>query len=233
MKASYNRPSARPSPPPASSMPSTWAPVMTGFVVASQLAFVVTAYSHAYLDSALTRNKFHISAVLDHDVRSTICACVGLAGLFSLVMLERCRALPRPKLRACLAATCGGGIIATCTVRESQYVNGHRCTAMVAFGAAVALVWIVAALARDARGRRAASMLVALVVTTGCAQGLNIVGEENFGIEVLPSWALGCLELGLIFGFTLCICTSATAGGGDGRRQKRDRSESPPLAKAF
>ena len=64
-------------------------------VLASQLAFVVTAYSHAYLDSALTRNKFHISAVLDHDVRSTICACVGLAGLFSLVMLERCRALLR------------------------------------------------------------------------------------------------------------------------------------------
>ena len=50
MKASSNRPPARPSPPPASSMPSTWAPVMTGFVVASQLAFVVTAYSHAYLD---------------------------------------------------------------------------------------------------------------------------------------------------------------------------------------
>ena len=123
---------------------------MTGFVVASQLAFVVTAYSHAYLDSALTRNKFHISAVLDHDVRSTICACVGLAGLFSLVMLERCRALPRPKLRACLAATCGGGIIATCTVRgrgTSTAVYGDR------HGAAVALVWIVAALARDARGR--------------------------------------------------------------------------------
>lgn len=50
-------------------------------------------------------------------------------------------------------------------------------------------------------------MLVGLVVVTGFAQGLNILTEENLGREVLPSWALGTLELGLIIGFTLCICT--------------------------
>ena len=169
----------------------------TSAVVASQIAFVLTAYCHAFLAGVLAPHRFHISAVLDDDERSMLCTCVGVAGLCSMVLLELCRQLPRRRLRAGLAAVSGSGIVLTCIVREGKYRNGHRCTAVVAFSAAVALVWVVSTVARSAAGLRGAYALVALVVLTGSAQFANIIAEENFGYEVLPSWALGSLELAL------------------------------------
>ena len=174
---------------------STPLAIATGAVVATQACFVLTAYCHAALSGALAPRRFHISAVLDDDDRSMLCACVGLAGLCSLVLLETCRKLPRPRLRTCLAAACGSGIVLTCVVRESRYRNAHRGTAVLAFGAAVALVWVVSAAAREPCGRRAACRLLGLVMLTGGAQGLSILGKDTLGVEILPSWALGSLEL--------------------------------------
>ena len=179
---------------------STPLAIATGAVVATQACFVLTAYCHAALSGALAPRRFHISAVLDDDDRSMLCACVGLAGLCSLVLLETCRKLPRPRLRTCLAAACGSGIVLTCVVRESRYRNAHRGTAVLAFGAAVALVWVVSAAAREPCGRRAACRLLGLVMLTGGAQGLSILGKDTLGVEILPSWALGSLEL------CLCAC---------------------------
>ena len=179
--------------PPSSSRTA----VATGAVVVTQLSFMSTAYVHAYLEGTLAHDKFHISAVLDHDDRSSACACVGVISLVSLVILELCRALPMRGLRAFLAVVTGVGIILTCVVRESVYVNAHRGIAALAFGAAVALVWLVSSLAKNAVGLRAAHALVCLIVVTGFAQFCNILSQINDGTQILPSWALGSLEIGL------------------------------------
>jgi len=183
----------------------------------------LTAYIHAWLKNHLAPTRFHISAVLDDDERSVLCACVGFVGLCSLVLLELCRNQHCCRLRTCLAAACGSGIVLCCTVRESAYVNAHRGTAVLALGAAVALVWVVSSLSRDPRSRRSAAMLVALLVLTGSAQALNIVLEKHLGPDpVLPSWALGSLELGLCASpptterypppCLTCLCACAAAG---------------------
>lgn len=191
--------------PPKMLESSSWLAIITGAVIVSQASFLMTAYLHAFATGALAYDSFHISAVLDNDERSAMCACVGIGGLVSLVLLERCRAQPRPILRTALAAACGVGIILTCVVRESQYTNCHRGTAVLAFGAAVALVWVVSSLSRDVRSLRSAGFLVILVVLTGSAQFANILSREQFDFVVLPSWALGTLEL------CLCACFRATS----------------------
>ena len=109
----------------------------TTAMVLSQASFIGFAYSHAYTAGDISPSKFHISAVLDHDQRSTICAVIGLLGLLCLVWVEASRCLPSRALRCCLAAATGFGIISVCIVRESYYVNLHRLSAMLAFGGAV------------------------------------------------------------------------------------------------
>ena len=186
----------------------------TGAVVTSQITFILTAYCHAFFTGALAPHRFHVSAVLDDDDRSVLCAFVGVISLFLLVILESLRALPLPRTRACLALTTGIGIVLNCTVRESHHINAHRCTAVLAFGAAVALVCVVSWVARDTRSRQGAIALSVLVVITGSAQFLNVVAQIYLGRNemILPSWVLGCLELGLILGFALCIWACANAG---------------------
>ena len=61
-------------------------------VVATQLAFVITAYGHALASGELSRARFHISAVLDDDARSWLCALVGLSGMCTMLLLELLRA---------------------------------------------------------------------------------------------------------------------------------------------
>jgi hypothetical protein len=166
-------------------------------VCTCEVAFILTAYCHATYHNEISSNTSHISAVLDDDTRSVACAGVGFAGLLSLLALESARLLPRPLLRTFFAASCGAGIIATCVVRESAARNAHRIAAMLAFGAGTLLVVVVASLSRDPNGLRAAAVLTALVLVTGAAQGTHIIASEFFERELLPSWALGLLEIGL------------------------------------
>ena len=186
----------RPAAPTAANA-SRWIAFATISVIISQASFLLTAYLHAFNAGVLAHDKFHISAVLDDDERSVTCAYVGLAGLVSLVLLERCRKQPRRSLRTSLAAASGCGIILTCTVRESVHKNAHRCTAVLAFAPAVALVWVISTLSRDSRSMQSAAALVLLVVLTGAAQFANVVSFDMRGVSVLPSWLLGILELGL------------------------------------
>ena len=72
-------------------------------------------------------------------------------------------------------------------------------------------MYAVAATANSQRGLRAALALVVLVALTGSAQGLHILATE-FGMVVLPSWALGALELVLLFAFTGAMCIIGDAG---------------------
>lgn len=185
----------------------------TGLMVTSQVVFLIIPYMHAYHREELSPQSFHISAVLDDDFRSSACAVVGMFGLTALMFLEHSRGLPRRALRLVLAAVTGAGIIAVSLVRESYYVNQHRLLAAVAFGGAVALVWVVAALAKARRGLVAAYSLIVLVVLTGSAQGLNILADSYAFGRPLPSWALGSLELVMISGFAGCMCANAAAGG--------------------
>ena len=73
------------------------------------------------------------------------------------------------------------------------------------------LVWTVANAAGSRRGLRAATTLIALVMLTGSAQFLQIIAHA-FDRVVLPSWALGALELVLLSGFTGSMCVIGDAG---------------------
>lgn len=212
MKASatFSRPRSPPQPPTSSYRGSITLP--TACVVCSQLTFLGLAYVHAFLRSELSASQFHISAVLDDDVRSKLCACVGAAGLASMVVLELRRELARRLLRTLLAAASGIGIVATCLLRESRYLNGHRLVAALTFASAVTLIWVIVAASRATHGLRGAIALTLLVIVTGIAQGVHIIYYDFFNISVLPSWMLGTLELGLLVGFAGCVCTCIGAG---------------------
>ena len=81
------------------------------------------------------------------------------------------------------------------------------------------LVWVIASAAKARSGLVAAYALIALVVLTGSAQGLNILASIHDFTPPLPSWALGSLELLLVTGFTACMCANAAAGSSSrGRR---------------
>ena len=184
----------------------------TACVVCSQLTFLGLAYVHAFLRSELSASQFHISAVLDDDVRSKLCACVGAAGLASMVVLELRREFARRLLRTLLAAASGIGIVATCLLRESRYLNGHRLVAALTFASAVTLIWVIVAASRATHGLRGAIALTLLVIVTGIAQGVHIIYYDFFNVSVLPSWILGTLELGLLVGFAGCMCSCIGAG---------------------
>ena len=49
---------------------------------------------------------------------------------------------------------------------------------------------------------------------TGAAQYLHILGQM-YGYSLLPSWALGTLEIGLVLGFGLCMSICSSAGAPD------------------
>ena len=123
-------------------------------VCVGQAAFLFVAYAHAAWSGDIRPQKAHISAVLDDDRRSVICSLVSMISLVALITLERRRALPQRVARLCLAAVIGLGIILTCAVRETYYVNLHRLIAAVTFSSAVALVVLIAWL--SAVGCRAA-----------------------------------------------------------------------------
>lgn len=188
----------------------------TAAVIAGQCAFMCVAYSHAAIAGELTLERFHISAVLDDDVRCVICACVGAVALVTLTFLEWKRDLPHPKLRIGLAALCGVGIILTCVIREKAHDLAHRLVAALGFGAAVLLTLLIANLDVTHRGRKAAIALATTLILTGAAQGLNLVGKLylELGFDVLPSWALGCLEIVLVLGFGVCMALCVCAGAG-------------------
>ena len=57
-------------------------------LLAGQLGFLGTAYAHAMWSGHLTYSSSHISAVLDDDVRSSLCATIGLLTLVPLILLE-------------------------------------------------------------------------------------------------------------------------------------------------
>ena len=129
-----------------------------------------------------------------------------------MVVLELRRELARRLLRTLLAAASGIGIVATCLLRESRYLNGHRLVAALTFASAVTLIWVIVAASRATHGLRGAIALTLLVIVTGIAQGVHIIYYDFFNISVLPSWMLGTLELGLLVGFAGCVCTCIGAG---------------------
>lgn len=155
--------------------------------------------------------------VLDHSVRAPLCACVGVVGFFSMVVLEVARALPRKAMRVGLAAASGSGIVLTCIMSESRFVNSHRAAAALAFGAAVLLVWVVALTSRH--GIRAAIGLTVIVASTGAAQGAHIVALQS-GLEVLPSYMLASLEVAGLIGFAVCMWACAGAGACAAQRSR-------------
>ena len=81
---------------------------------------------------------------------------------------------------------------------------------------AVLLTLLIANLDVTHRGRRAAIALATTLIVTGAAQGLNLVGKLylELGFDVLPSWALGCLEIVLVLGFGVCMALCVCAGAG-------------------
>ena len=181
-------------------------------VVVSQVTFLAICYLDAFFHGSLSAERFHISAVLDDERRSLLCACVGVFGLCSLLWVEATRDLPELRLRSSLASLTGGGICCVCLLREGEYEWSHKLAAALTFGAAVALVCLVASVASSRRGMQAATALVSLVLVTGTAQGSQIISHELYATDILPSWALGALELGLLLGFTGCMCVLHGAG---------------------
>ena len=134
-----------------------------------------------------------------------------LPSVVPMVLAEAHRELPMAGARICLALATGLGIVLTCCVRESYYVNGHRLCAVLAFGAGVVLVLLIAALAESGGG--AALALVSGLFLTGAGQGANIVADAlRCRFRPLPSWALGTLEIGLVIGFAWCMAEHASAG---------------------
>jgi len=184
---------------------------LTTAVVVGQIAFLVTLYAPALWASQVSAKHFHISALLDDDVRSRACAVVGLMTLLPMVLLELQRDLPLPATRIGLAAATGLGILLTCVVRESHYVNGHRLCAVLAFAAATLLVMLLAYLAES--DHEAGMLLACGLVVTGLGQSLNIVADNlKLSFRPLPSWALGSLEIVLVAGFGACMGVHASAG---------------------
>ena len=116
-----------------------------------------------------------------------------------------------------MAAACGVGIILTCVIRERAHDVAHRLAAALGFGTAVLLTLLVAKLDVMHRAWRAATLLATTLVLTGVAQGLNIMSNRHLklGFEVLPSWALGCLEILLVAGFAFCMSLCVGAGASD------------------
>jgi len=187
---------------------TTWVEVATMSTMLTQACFIAAGYGHAIWHREMSFNGAHISAVLDNDSRSRLCSGIGLLALLSLVVQEIARDLPLLSYRLCLALCTGVGIILTCTVRESTYINGHRACAVLAFGSAVSLVLLVAYLSETSM--HGAHALVAGAVFTGLAQVSNIIGSQ-WGVRLLPSFALGCCEILLVLGFGLCMGLYASA----------------------
>ena len=186
----------------------------TTAVVVGQVAFMLFAYAHALWSGELDMARFHISAVLDHDWRSVACAWIGVYALLTLVILEHRRFIageskPTRALRIGLATSCGVGIILCCTVRESSYLVSHRLAAAFGFGSAVLLVLVIALV--SGVGRAAAATLCVFLAVTGACQGAHIVGTWH-GLQLLPSWTLGCLEIVLVLGFGTCMSACRCAG---------------------
>lgn len=186
----------------------------TSAVVLGQVGFLVTLYAPAIWAKEVTPERFHISAVLDDDFRSTACAVVGGLTILPMVMLEHSRDLPLPGCRLGLAIATGLGILLTCCVRESTHVNSHRCCAVLAFFSAVLLVMLIATLADS--GHEAGFALMGGLVLTGLGQASNILADNlKLSFRPLPSWALGTLEIGLVVGFGACMALHASAGATD------------------
>ena len=113
---------------------------------------------------------------------------VGLGALAALVSLERKRSTAYANARSALATLSGCGIVATAAIREGAHFPLHATASCLAFGAAVALLWVVAAGA-DAAARRRAGVLTAVCAATGGGQFAKLAGLVPF-----PSWLLGLGE---------------------------------------
>jgi hypothetical protein len=183
----------------------------TSAVVAGQVAFMVVAYAHAALSGDLNWGRAHISAVLDHDVRCVLCACIGALSLYPMVVLEWRRQLPQPELRVGLAGAVGLGIVAVCVMRESDFDTIHRLAAAFTFGCAMLLVWRISSTSGGV-GHRAALTLVMITLATGVAQAVHLVGLFLYDVIVLPSWLLGFLECALVLDFAMCMSACMSAG---------------------
>ena len=172
--------------------------VLTFLVLCTQASFLAAAYGHAGRCGDLAHFK-HISAVLDDSRRSRLCGFIGVLSLWFLVLLELTRELPMLWCRLALAVATGIGIVLTCAVRESHYAIAHRIVAALAFGSGTLLVWVIAAM--SGAGTRGAMALGTGLFLTGAAQACNLLGECCGRHGLLPSHALGTLEILLVLGF--------------------------------
>ena len=182
----------------------------TAAVICSQLSFLVAAYAHAIYFGQLTLDRSHISAVLDDDHRSRICATISSVGMLSMVQLELARDLPMLAVRSMLAGVSGASILATCLIRESHNHAVHVVVASLAFGAGVLLVNLIPAISRGQKfAMKSGKWLGVCLLVTGALQGMSLLDQAWRGCAFLPSCVLGALEIMLILGFTGCIlaCT--------------------------
>lgn len=171
-------------------------------VLATQVAFMASAYGDAFLSGDLDASKAHISAVLDHWRRSFVCVLIGFVALAALINLEAKRCTARRATRLALAWTSGVSIVAVAAIRESHYFPAHAFFSCAAFGAAVLLAWL---LAEDAASVRRAALLSAVCAATGGLQFAYLAGLVDKA--QFPSWALGAGEFALVvlFGHTISV----------------------------
>lgn len=196
-------------------------------VIASQVAFMSTAYADAFLSGDLQSHKAHISAVLDNRRRSLVCCAIGFISLLSLLNLERKRKITNRgtadrSQRLGLAGLSGVSIIMVSAVRESANFPIHAVFSCTAFGSAIWLAWLLAA---DKAAVRRASVLTVVCALTGGLQFANLAGLVSAspvffgdrephrtnspfsGKAQYPSWLLGLGEaiMVIMFGYTIAV----------------------------
>lgn len=190
----------------------SWAPLESA-VLALQVTFLALGYLDAAYFGELRESNCHISGVLDHERRAVRCAVVALLSMAALVALELSRPVALRKTRVALAATTGTGIFFVCAVRESTDYLVHSVAACVAFGTALALVWVVVLCLPDRAARRAcarrACALSATCGATGTAQAMYLLRVWTFPS---PSLAFGEWAVVVGFGFVISQMSHPTLG---------------------
>ena len=173
-------------------------------------------YSHALWRNELDLETIHVSGMLDNDTRSPLCGIIAILSGVALVALELSRQIGWLPTRLTLATACGVGILQTCRIRESESYPLHATAACVAFGAGIALVWLVtilSGLVRTPWCRLPAIALSLICLVTGTGQSLSLLQLVR-----LPTPFLAIGEGLMIIGFGVNIAAiSMLNGSGSGR----------------
>lgn len=198
-------------------------------VCVSQVLFLTIGYTHQLAFDEVNLEKIHVSGMLDNETRSLLCGLVAIISGCALVAGELTRPVAFLPLRILLAASCGIGILLVCLVRESRSRLLHVVFACLAFGAGIALIWVVLYTTNYVyRGwaRFPATILLVVCVVTGVAQGLNIAK-----LWKLPTHWLAIAEaiMILLFGYSILKVSGEQIYTSSSEYTVREVCLSPPV----